>query len=91
MIRQVTPVANAEIAIGRKTTVLNATAQRDPLGQHGEDQADRGHERRNDGDPDQVVLDRGRQGRRREERLVVVDPDEVVEARAGSKKLRTIV
>ncbi len=28
MIRQVTPVANAEIAIGRKTTVLNATAQR---------------------------------------------------------------
>ena len=28
MIRQVTPVANAEIAIGRKITVLNATAQR---------------------------------------------------------------
>ena len=28
MIRQVTPVAKAEIAIGRKTTVLNATAQR---------------------------------------------------------------
>ena len=28
MIRQVTPVANAEIAIGRKTTVLNATDQR---------------------------------------------------------------
>ncbi len=28
MIRHVTPVANAEIAIGRKTTVLNATAQR---------------------------------------------------------------
>ena len=28
MIRQVTPVANAEIAIGRKTTVLKATAQR---------------------------------------------------------------
>ena len=28
MSRQVTPVANAEIAIGRKTTVLNATAQR---------------------------------------------------------------
>src|SRR5207248_7779533 len=28
MIRQVTPVANAEIAIGRKTIVLNATAQR---------------------------------------------------------------
>src|SRR4029079_18449967 len=27
MIRQVIPVANAEIAIGRKTTVLNATAQ----------------------------------------------------------------
>ncbi len=27
MIRQVTPVANAEIAIGRKTAVLNATAQ----------------------------------------------------------------
>ncbi len=27
MIRQVTPVANAEIAIGRKTTVLNANAQ----------------------------------------------------------------
>src|SRR4051794_1687458 len=27
MIRQVTPVANAEIAIGRKTTVLNAKAQ----------------------------------------------------------------
>ena len=25
MIRQVTPVAKAEIAIGRKTTVLNAT------------------------------------------------------------------
>ena len=25
MIRQVTPVANAEIAIGRKTTVLKAT------------------------------------------------------------------
>src|SRR5262249_40886666 len=30
MIRQVTPVANAEIAIGRKTTVLNATDQRTP-------------------------------------------------------------
>ena len=28
MIRHVTPVANAEIAIGRKITVLNATAQR---------------------------------------------------------------
>ena len=28
MRRQVTPVAKAEIAIGRKTTVLNATAQR---------------------------------------------------------------
>ena len=28
MIRQVTPVAKAEIAIGRKTIVLNATAQR---------------------------------------------------------------
>ena len=28
MSRQVTPVANAEIAIGRKTTVLNATDQR---------------------------------------------------------------
>ncbi len=28
MIRQVTPVANAEIAIGRKTHVLNATFQR---------------------------------------------------------------
>src|SRR6185437_9727153 len=28
MMRHVTPVANAEIAIGRKTTVLNATAQR---------------------------------------------------------------
>src|SRR5207244_82774 len=28
MIRQVTPVAKAEIAIGRNTTVLNATAQR---------------------------------------------------------------
>src|ERR1700692_2151374 len=28
MIRHVTPVANAEIAIGRKTAVLNATAQR---------------------------------------------------------------
>src|ERR1051326_5626919 len=28
MIRHVTPVANAEIAIGRKTTVLKATAQR---------------------------------------------------------------
>src|SRR5262249_62189168 len=28
MIRHVTPVANAEIAIGRKTTVLNATDQR---------------------------------------------------------------
>src|ERR1700733_626284 len=28
MIRQVTPVANAEIAIGRKTAVLNATAHR---------------------------------------------------------------
>ena len=27
MIRQVTPVANAEIAIGRNTTVLNAKAQ----------------------------------------------------------------
>ena len=28
MIRQVTPVANAEIAMGRKTIVLNATDQR---------------------------------------------------------------
>ena len=28
MIRQVTPVANAEIAIGRKMTVWNATDQR---------------------------------------------------------------
>ena len=28
MIRHVTPVANAEIAIGRKTTVLKTTAQR---------------------------------------------------------------
>ena len=28
MIRHVTPVANAEIAIGRNTTVLNATAHR---------------------------------------------------------------
>ncbi len=28
MIRHVTPVAKAEIAIGRNTTVLNATAQR---------------------------------------------------------------
>src|SRR5690242_19468461 len=28
MIRHVTPVANAEIAIGRNTTVLNATDQR---------------------------------------------------------------
>ena len=28
MIRHVTPVANADIAIGRKTTVLNATLQR---------------------------------------------------------------
>ena len=28
MIRHVTPVANAEIAMGRKTAVLNATAQR---------------------------------------------------------------
>ena len=28
MIRHVTPVANAEIAIGRKITVLNATDQR---------------------------------------------------------------
>jgi hypothetical protein len=28
MIRHVTPVASAEIAIGRKTTSLNATAQR---------------------------------------------------------------
>ena len=28
MIRQITPVAKSEIAIGMKTTVLNATAQR---------------------------------------------------------------
>ena len=28
MIRQVTPVAKAEIAMGRKTTVLKAVAQR---------------------------------------------------------------
>ena len=28
MIRHVTPVANAEIAIGRNTAVLNATVQR---------------------------------------------------------------
>ena len=47
MIRQVTPVANAEIAIGRKTTVLNATAA-DTLGEHCEDQPDRGDERRDD-------------------------------------------
>jgi hypothetical protein len=28
MIRQVTPAANAETAMGKKTTVLKATAQR---------------------------------------------------------------
>ena len=28
MIRQITPAANSEIAIGMKTTVLNATDQR---------------------------------------------------------------
>ena len=32
-----------------KTAVLNATDQRDPLGQDGEDEPDRGHERGDDG------------------------------------------
>ena len=36
----------------------------DPLGQHGEDQPDRGDERRHDRDPDHVVLDRRAQRRR---------------------------
>ena len=59
MTRQITAAANAEIAIGMKTAVLNATDQRIALGQDGEDQADRGHERRHDQQPEEVVLDRG--------------------------------
>ena len=75
MIRQVTPVANAEIAIGRKTAVLNATAQRTRSVSTAKIEPERGDERRHDRDPDRVVLDRRRQRRGREQRLVVVDPD----------------
>ena len=60
MIRQITPAANSEIAIGMKTTVLNATDQRTRSVSTREDQPDRGHERGHDRDPDRVVLDRGR-------------------------------
>ena len=61
-----------------KTAVLNATDQRILSVSTAEDQADRRHECGDDGDPDRVVLDRGDEDVRREQRLVVVEPDEVV-------------
>ena len=63
MIRQVTPVANAEIAIGRKIDRLERDRPADALREHGEDEPERGHERRHDRDPDRVVPDRDQQRR----------------------------
>ena len=91
MIRHVTPVANAEIAIGRKTTVLKrrhqrtrsvSTAKMRPI----------------------AVTNAGTTATQIalfliavtsvdvvEERLVVVDPDEVADEAVWPKKLRMIV
>ena len=73
MIRQITPAAKSEIAIGMNTTVLNATDQDTFSVSTAKIEPERGDERGHDGDPDRVVLDRRRDCARREERLVVVD------------------
>ena len=75
---QITPAANSDTAIGMNTAVLNATdhamrsvstANTSPIAV-----TSRGH----DGNPDRVVLDRLADRRRREQRVVVVEPDEVI-------------
>ena len=58
IIRQITPAANSEIAIGMKTAVLNATDQLIRSVSTAKIEPDRRHERRHDRDPDRVVLDR---------------------------------
>ena len=52
----------------------------DPFGEHREDQPEERHEEREEHDPDDVVLQRDEDVRRREDRLVVAEADEVLSA-----------
>ena len=57
---------------------LERDREADPLEEDGEHEPDRGDERRHDQEPEEVVLDRGDERVVGEERLVVVEPDELV-------------
>ena len=81
MIRHVMPAANAEIAIGMNTAVLNATDQRIRSVSTAKIEPERRDQRRHDGHPDRVVLDRGDEDVGGEELLVVVEPDELLAVR----------
>ena len=63
---------------GHEDDDLEGDGKADPLEEHGEDETDRGHERRHDEEPQEVVLDRGEERVVGEERPVVVETDELV-------------
>ena len=91
MIRHVTPVAKAEIAIGRKTTVLNATDQRTRSVSTAKISPIAVTNAGTTATQIALFLIAVVERRGREQRLVVVDPDPVPRKPDGPKKLRTIV
>ena len=80
MTRQMTAAANAEIAIGMKTTVLNATDQRTRSVRTAKISPIAVTNAGTISEPEEVVLDRGERAVVREQLRVVVEPDELVAA-----------
>ena len=78
--RQITAAANAEIAIGMNTTVLNATDHRTRSVRTAKMSPIAVTNAGTISEPEEVVLDRGDRAVVREQVLVVVEPDEVVAA-----------
>ena len=92
MTCQITPAAKSEIAIGMKTTVLNATAQRMRSVSTAKTSPIAVTSAGTTATQIALFLIAVARMSRREERLVVVEPDEVArQARARPKKLRMIV
>ena len=80
MKRQITPAAKSEIAIGMKTATLNAVENRTRSSRTAKTSPIAVTNAGTTREPEEVVLDRGPERLVGEERLVVVEPDELVAA-----------
>ena len=79
--RQITPAAKSEIAIGMNTATLNATEKRTRSRSTAKTSPIAVTNAGTIEEPEEVVLDRRDERVVAEERLVVVEPDELVAAR----------